>query len=464
MLLALNPEYKISKQQSNIILHNTILVGDMGTVQSISPAQAIILALFNGTRSLIDVLQTMENIGFAKNIIDNVTSITEDFLDRSILVDTKSLKNVSRLTLYDPMEFAYNAEVKPIGSRLEYPLAFTYIVTRSCRRLCKYCFANATYPKNEELIKFSKLSQIIDEAHTLGIRSINISGGEPFLRKDMVEILKYMLDKGMYITVSTKEALSEHIVRRLKNAGLEDMQVSLDSPNPETANLLVGTENYFNEIINTIKLLVHHGIKVHINCVITSYNIKQVPGLLDLIEMLGACEVALSPYTRSLGRHSNDLFPSIDDQLWLNSVISDLREKHKKLKIIPEEPPINFNASSNYEAMPQRSGCSVGVVGFIILPNGEVTVCERVPYDPDLIMGNLNSQSIMEIWSSLKWDQLCFPSQEQYKGTECYDCEAFESCNRKRSRCLVNSIIVYGKVHAPEPTCPRIKRTDIRLT
>lgn len=464
MHLALNPEYKITKHRSTIILHNTILVGDMGTVQSIAPVQAIILALYNGTRTLTDVLQTMGNLGFEKTHIDNVRRITQDFSDRSILIDMKTIKDVSKVAAYDPLEFAFDAEVKPIGSRLECPIGLTYIVTRGCRRFCRYCFANTTYPKKEELISFDKIRQIIDEAYVLGIRSLNISGGEPFLRPDIIEVLEYMLDKGMYVTVSTKESLSEDIVRRLKNAGLNDMQVSLDSSKPETANLLVGVENYFDEIITTIRLLIEYGIKVHINCVITAYNIKHIPDLLDFLDMLGTSEVALSPYTRSLGRHSDDLFPSADDQLWLNSIISQLREKHKKLKIIPDDPPSILNEFSNDEKMPQRTGCSVGVVGFIILPNGEVTVCERVPYDPDLIMGNLNYQSIMEIWSSSKWDHLCFPSQEQYIGTECYACEDFEYCTKKRSRCLVNSLIVYGKIHAPEPTCPRIKMPDIRLT
>lgn len=462
MLPILNPEYTITRQKSTIILHDTILIGDSGTVQSISSTEAIILALYDGTRSQSDVSKVMEALGFSKNIIENVMKLTQSYIDRSILIDSRVLKNRSRLKVYDPLEFAFEVDVKPIGDRLEYPIALTYIVTRSCRRLCKYCFANAKYLNNEELISFSRLTHIIDEAHEIGINSFNISGGEPFLRPDIVNILEYILKKGIYLTVSTKEALSEDVVQRLRNAGLEDIQVSLDSPKPEIANFLVGSQNYYKEIISTIELLIKYGIKVHINCVISSYNIKQIPDLLNLAESLGVSQVAFSPYTRSLGRHNDALFLSAKDEQWLNSVMPQLRKKHNKLKI-PEDSTDDSNISSKDSAIPQRSGCSVGIIGFIMLPNGEVTLCERVPYDPYLIIGNLNYQSIMEAWSSPKWDQFCYPSREQYKGTECFYCETFEACTSQKVRCLVNAMIVYGKVHAPEPTCPRIKEPDIRL-
>lgn len=63
--------------------------------------------------------------------------------------------------------------------------------------------------ENEERIPIIRLLEIINETYSIGIRSINISGGEPFLRPDLIHILEYMLGLGIYPTLSTKAALSE---------------------------------------------------------------------------------------------------------------------------------------------------------------------------------------------------------------------------------------------------------------
>ncbi len=102
--------------------------------------------------------------------------------------------------------------------------------------------------------------------------------------------------------------------------------------------------------------------------------------------------------------------------------------------------------------------CSVGIVGFILLPNGDVSICERLAYDSTFIMGNLNNQSIMEVWNSSAWDNVCYPVLDQYKGTDCYRCEAFEKCTLLKKRCYVRTMAVFGKLYGPEPSYPRIKQ------
>ncbi len=78
--------------------------------------------------------------------------------------------------------------------------------------------------------------------------------------------------------------------------------MSLDSPEEETANFLTGSVNFYQDIIHTIQLLVKYGIKVNLHCVLTSYNIKQLPSLLDLATDLGVSNVATTPYTIKYGK------------------------------------------------------------------------------------------------------------------------------------------------------------------
>lgn len=463
MPLVLNPKYRMTKQKSSIILHNTRLAGSVGYVQSISSTEAIILALCDGTRRPADLSKALaESSGFTEEDIHNVMTILQDYVNQSVLMDPNILENRSQLQAYNPLDFAFDAEVKPIGARLDQPIGLTYLPTLSCNRFCKYCYANANYLKNEERIPLYRLVRIIDEASDLGVRTINISGGEPFLRQDLTEILECMLNKDIYPTVSTKTALSENIVRRLSRAGLEDIQVSLDSSVPEIANFLTGTENYYQEIVNTIQLLVKYEIKVNLSCVLTSFNIKQVPSLLNLATNIGVSHVALSPYTSSLGRHEDDLFPSPKDKRWLALILPRLEGEYPRLKISGLSPS-KTRKFSEEDTLPHGLTCTIGTYGFILLPNGEVSVCERLAYDRTFIMGDLNNESIMEVWSSPKWGSFCYPDRELYEGTECFRCEDFERCTRLKRRCVVRTRLVYGKVFGPEPSCPRIQNPDVRL-
>jgi radical SAM protein with 4Fe4S-binding SPASM domain len=455
MHLILSPNFRLTKHKTNIILHNSRL-GGPSYVQSISATEAIVLALYDGTRNPEDVVLAMKNAQvYSEDDINNVMRITQLYQNLSVLVDIDSLniKNKSQLQVYDPLDFAFNTEIKTYSDRLEKPISFTYLPTLSCNRLCRYCYSNAKYLKNEERIPFTRLLEIIDEAYCIGIRSINISGGEPFLRQDLTDILEYMLGLGIYPILSTKAALSEDIVQRLSRAGLEDIQVSLDSPEPETANFLTGSSSFYQDIIQTIQLLVKHGLKVNLNCVLTSYNIRQLPSLLDLATDLGVSKVTLTPYAISIGRHETQMFPSKVDIEWLDSILPHLKEEHPELINTPNTSPNESHEILKEERLPDGLTCTIGTYGFVLLPNGDVSVCERLTF----VLGNLNNQSIMEVWNLSDWDKFCNPAPYLYEGTECYSCEVFEKCSMLRRRCIVNTMAVFGRYYGPNPNCPRIK-------
>jgi radical SAM protein with 4Fe4S-binding SPASM domain len=459
MILVLNPDLTITKQGTTILLHSRRLIGTC-TLQRISSAEAMILALHDGIRDEIDIRKALiRQKGFSEENANIIMKMIDHYIKRSILVDIDSVRDESRIKVYDPLDFAYNVEYREHDyiDKLDQPLDFTYIVTMNCNRLCRYCYANAKPFQNEELISFQRLTELIDEASNLGIPCVNISGGEPFLRPDFIDIIEYMLAMDIYPIISTKSALSEDIVKRLKVAGLEDIQISLDSPDPETANFLVGSASFYQDAIKTIQLLVSNEIRVRLNYVCTSYNIKQIPALLKLATKMGVSEIWLSPYYNSLGRHSDDLFLSSEDRRYFDFELP---------KLIPEYPELKISGlgHGSFLIIPEETGlprtigpCSVGINGFVMRPDGKVTICERLATDPACIVGDLNNQSIMDMWSSIKWNPFRYPVRNSYIGTECATCKDFDRCIIPKRRCFVNTKIVYNRLFGPEPSCPKLK-------
>ncbi len=293
--------------------------------------------------------------------------------------------------------------------------------------------------------------QIIDEASYLGIRSVSLSGGEPFLRSDIMKIIEYMLKNNIYPLISTKANLSGQIARHLSEFGLRDIQVSLDSSDQDVANFLSGSSNYYEECLESIKNLVNYGIKVNVNCVVTSFNVKQIPSLLDLVDHLGVSCIALTPYVKSLGRHKDRFVLNQEENEWLCSFLCSIEGKYSRLKI---SESLNSDTEKNITSPSVKNDasiiCSAGLYGFVLLPNGDVTICERLAKnDRRFIIGNLKNQSIMDIWNHPAWDEFCSPDKELYKGTKCFDCNKFCFCTEHKQRCFVDTIVENDRIYGP---------------
>lgn len=115
--------------------------------------------------------------------------------------------------------------------RFSKPVAIVFIINVVCATDCIYCYAN----RNEEYKPLSteKILAIIDEAHEVGISDFDISGGEFFLQKDWDIILKKLHGYGFITHLSTKAPLSKKMIDKFVETGFRELQISVDSFNPE---------------------------------------------------------------------------------------------------------------------------------------------------------------------------------------------------------------------------------------
>lgn len=273
------------------------------------------------------------------------------------------------------------------------------------------------------------------------------------MRPDLTEILCYVLSKGIYPVVSTKSKLSDGTLETLRVAGLEDIQISLDAPDRDLANLLAGSESFYNHILSTIRRCVRHDIRVRVNCVVTALNIRDVPSLVDLVSKLGVAKVGLAPYSASIGRHSDALYPSREDVEWLAARLPSLREQHREVCIeTPLEATLDTEVSD--AAWSETPACQIGLFAFVMRPDGSVTFCERVAYNRSFIVGDLRYQTIREMWASPAWDSLRRPERELFTDSECFACEEFDVCTELGRRCIVRTMAAKGREYAADPACP----------
>lgn len=107
---------------------------------------------------------------------------------------------------------------------------------------------------------------------------------------------------------------------------------------------------------------------------------------------------------------------------------------------------------------PKRNVCAGNVSSFFMLPDGKVTLCEQLYWHPFFILGDLNRQSIMEMWQSEKALSLWNFSQDEVRDcSPCKTCSEFEECRRGQGNCWRIAVSTYGTENYdfPAPNCPK---------
>lgn len=163
--------------------------------------------------------------------------------------------------------------------KLSSPLSVCWQITTRCNLSCKYCLSSSG-PKNDYGLTTDKAKEIIKMLGDLNVNRLDFTGGEPFIRKDLKELLLYSIEKNINPLVTTNTLLmSDEDMRFLaKNDVL--VQVSIDGTE-KTHNKIRGAEIY-DLTIKNIKKLIDFDCKVRLNSFICRSNINDLDSILEL--------------------------------------------------------------------------------------------------------------------------------------------------------------------------------------
>ncbi|ENN96107.1 molybdenum cofactor biosynthesis protein A [Methanocaldococcus villosus KIN24-T80] len=133
-----------------------------------------------------------------------------------------------------------------------------------------------------------EIGKIVDVAKKFGIRKVKISGGEPLIRRDITDIVREVSSRKLKdVSLTTNGILLEKLADKLKNSGLDRVNVSLDALNPELYKKITGGD--VNKVINGIKRAIDVGLTpVKINFLAMKINICELEKIMDFCRELGA--------------------------------------------------------------------------------------------------------------------------------------------------------------------------------
>ncbi|MGO9022358.1 MAG: 12,18-didecarboxysiroheme deacetylase [Syntrophobacteraceae bacterium] len=157
-------------------------------------------------------------------------------------------------------------------------------VTRRCNLKCVHCYAHA---KDEEFsgeLSTSEGKAVLDDLAAFGSPVVLFSGGEPLVRPDLIELAEYAVGKGMRAVISTNGTLiTSQTAADLKKVGLSYVGISLDGLD-EVNDRFRGVKGAFRRAMEGIMACQDAGIKVGLRFTMNRLNVREIPGIFDLLE------------------------------------------------------------------------------------------------------------------------------------------------------------------------------------
>ena len=298
------------------------------------------------------------------------------------------------------------------------PFQVVWDATYACNLNCQHCYAQAGRTSEDE-ISHEQALDIVDKLAAMGIPALAISGGEPLVRPDILDITRRAANKGMYVSIATNGTLiTREKAKQMKDAGVSYLQISIDGADAQTHDAFRGIPGAFDRTIKGVKNSVAEGFFVSIATTVIKKNLDQVPKIIDLCDKLGAnwfMAYNFIPTGRGKSIAENDLSPQEREDL-LVMMYNKLKET--EVEILTTAPqyarvalqqcqlggptivPTHFMNTevqgSLFNLTEFIGGCGAGRFYLAIRANGDVSPCVFFP----LRVGNILTDDLEEIWKT----------------------------------------------------------------
>jgi radical SAM protein with 4Fe4S-binding SPASM domain len=169
------------------------------------------------------------------------------------------------------------------------PRLIFWEVTKGCNLRCIHCRATATELSSPLDLPTTKALNLIEQVSQYALPILVLSGGEPLFRADIFDLARYATERGLRVALATNGTLvSREIARKIVDAGVRRVSISLDGANAATHDAFRGIPGAFDGALRGFRNLKELGMSLQINTTIARHNAHELPAVLDLARSIGA--------------------------------------------------------------------------------------------------------------------------------------------------------------------------------
>jgi radical SAM protein len=350
------------------------------------------------------------------------------------------------------------------------PFTVAWEVTRACAFACRHCRAEAQPQREPRELTTGEAFHLLDQIKQFGDPILVITGGDPMMRRDLYDIIRYAVQKGLRtaLTPTTTRLVTPKALARVKEAGVRRVAISIDGPSAEAHDAFRAFRGSFRLARGIAQNIVAAGLSLQINTTVSRYNLHLLEEMMQLVADLGAVQWSLfflvptgrataadmiSPeeheqvfhWLYGLSREAPFDIKSTAAPAYRRVVIQREREKGRPADVSGKTPRTLAGAGFRYEDGLDRParGVNDGRGFCFVSHTGDVCPSGFLP----LAAGNVRRQSVVNIYRYAPlFRNLRDP--ERLKG-RCGRCEFRHVCGGSRARAYA----VTGDYLAPDPSC-----------
>lgn len=308
--------------------------------------------------------------------------------------------------------------------------------------------------------------KIVDQLAEFAPFILVLSGGEPLWRRDVFDIAKHAVSKGIRVALATNGTLiDEAMADRIKEAGIVRVAISLDGSDRHTHDMFRGHDGAFEAAIRGIRCLQDVGLSTQINTTVSRHNSHQLPELIELAKSLKVdafhlfllvpvgCGLTIAEDQSVTAQDAERILDwfydrSLDSGMELKATCAPqyyriARQRRAEARRQGEAVPVMPGRHGHAEMNQMTRGCLAGSGVCFISHRGIVQPCGYLPLEA----GDLRRQDFREVWS----DSPLFHQMRNLDLLEgkCGCCEFKQVCMGCRARAFG----VTGDFLAEEPYC-----------
>ncbi|MDX3095042.1 pyrroloquinoline quinone biosynthesis protein PqqE [Streptomyces sp. ME19-03-3] len=326
---------------------------------------------------------------------------------------------------------------------MDSPFGLLAELTYRCPLACPYCSNPLDMAGYGDELSTDEWRRVLAEAADLGVLQCHLSGGEPLVRRDLAEITATAHDLGLYTNLVTSAlGLSRPKAERLRAAGLDHVQISVQAGEAAVSDRIAGTPS-FTRKIEAMHLVKELGWPLTVNVVLHRHNIERVADVLDLAEEVGAdrLELANTQYYGWAWRNRAALLPSRAQLEAAEAVVRAARER------LRDRMDVIYVLSDYYSRYPKPCMGGWASRQLTVTPNGDVLPCPAAQSLP-LPRASVRADSLAWIWADS-------PVMTAFRGTDWMP-EPCRSCFRREvdfGGCRCQAFLLTGDAARTDPVC-----------
>jgi AdoMet-dependent heme synthase len=361
------------------------------------------------------------------------------------------------------------------------PYVISWNLTYRCNLACEHCYLDAGSTPHVDTQNFADRSElgtqecyrVIDEIAAFAPECVTIlTGGEPLLRRDILEIVRRAAERGLWVVVGTNGVrITANLATRLAEAGARGLSLSLDALDPDRHDHFRKVRGAWQNTVEGAEILNGAGLPFIVQTTAGSHNLGELEAIADFAHARLKAKVwnlyFLVPTGR--GQFVSDITPAQYDEVLAS--LHRIQQKYDGRMLVNAKCAPHYiktvleHAAAQADPIPADSesasrtsvpglarirtysggagGCPAGTHYMGIRPNGDVTPC---PYLP-VFAGTLRSSSLADLWTSS--ELFANIRRRTSLGGRCGECEMNGHCGGCRARAYGTT----GDLMAEDPLC-----------